>query len=129
MEFQINLREFYKRGWTRCFAERPIQNACNRNSYCCVSSTGNLSNIWNFYALVQWIKNHHPSTDGKAVAKIVKIEIAGDESVISEWLGSEVKVAIGSGIEVEWVSTDTNDGDTGIVAVEVETASGKVRLD
>ena len=38
---------------------------------------------------VQWIKNHHPSTDGKAVAKIVKIEIAGDESTIAEWLGSE----------------------------------------
>jgi hypothetical protein len=42
---------------------------------------------------------------------------------------SEVKAAIGSGIEVEWVSTEANDGDTGIVAVEVETSSGKVRLD
>jgi hypothetical protein len=78
---------------------------------------------------VQWIKNHHPSTDGKAVAKISKIEIAGDESTIKEWLGSEVKSAIGGGIEIEWVSADANDGDTGIVAVEVETASGKVRLD
>ena len=78
---------------------------------------------------VQWIKNHHPSTDGKAVAKITKIEIAGDESTIVEWLGSEVKSAIGSGIEIEWVSADTNDGDNGIVAVEIETSSGKVRLD
>jgi hypothetical protein len=78
---------------------------------------------------VQWIKNHHPSTDGKAVAKIVKIEIAGDESTISEWLGSDVKTAIGSGIEVDWVSVEANEGDTGIVAVEVETTSGKVRLD
>ena len=78
---------------------------------------------------VQWIKNHHPSTDGKAVAKITKIEIAGNESTIAEWLGSEVKTAVGSGIEIEWVSVDTNDGDSGIVAVEVETSSGKVRLD
>jgi hypothetical protein len=78
---------------------------------------------------VQWIKNHHPSTDGKAVAKIVKIEIAGDESTISEWLGSEVKEAIGSGIDVAWVSAESNDGDNGIVAVEVETASGLVRID
>ena len=78
---------------------------------------------------VQWIKNHHPSTDGKAVAKIVKIEIAGDESTIAEWLGSEVKKAVGSDIEIEWVSVDANDGDSGIVAVEVETSSGKVRLD
>ena len=78
---------------------------------------------------VQWIKNHHPSTDGKAVAKIVKFEIAGDESAISEWLGSEVKAAIGSGIQVEWVSVDSNDGDSGIVAVELETPNGIVRLD
>ena len=78
---------------------------------------------------VQWIKNHHPSTDGKAVAKIVKIEIAGNESTISEWLGSEVSKAVGSGIEIEWVSLESNEGDTGIVAVEVETNSGKIRLD
>ena len=78
---------------------------------------------------VQWIKNHHPSTDGKAVTKIVKIEIAGDELAISKWLGSDVKSAIGSGIEVEWVTSEANDGDTGIVAIEVETGSGKVRLD
>jgi hypothetical protein len=78
---------------------------------------------------VQWIKNHHPSTDGKAVAKITKIEIAGNESTIAEWLGLEVKTAVGNGIEVEWVSIEANDGDTGIVAVEVETASGNVRLD
>ena len=78
---------------------------------------------------IEWVENHHPSTDGKAVAKIVKIEIAGNESTIAEWLGSEVKKAVGSGIEIEWVSVDTNDGDSGIVAVEVETSSGKVRLD
>jgi hypothetical protein len=44
-------------------------------------------------------------------------------------LGSEVKKAVGSGIEIEWVSADANDGDNGIVAVEVETSSGLVRLD
>ena len=78
---------------------------------------------------VQWIKNHHPSTDGKAVAKITKIEIAGDESTISEWLGSEVKSAIGSGIEIDWVSADANEGDSGIIAVEIETITGNVRID
>jgi hypothetical protein len=40
-----------------------------------------------------------------------------------------VKKAVGSGIEIEWVSVDANDGDSGIVAVEVETSSGNVRLD
>ena len=78
---------------------------------------------------VQWIKNHHPSTDGKAVAKIVKIEIAGDESTISEWLGSEVSKAVGSGIEIEWVSTEANDGESGIKAIWFETGSTMTEID
>jgi hypothetical protein len=78
---------------------------------------------------VQWIKNHHPSTDGKAVAKIVKIEIAGDESTIAEWLGSEVKPAIGSGIEVKWVSLDSNDGESGIVSISIDSIHGVVVID
>ena len=78
---------------------------------------------------VQWIKNHHPSTDGKTVAKIVKIEITGDETTISDWLGSDVKSAIGSGIEVEWLNPAENEGETGIIAVHLSTPNGIVRLD
>ena len=77
----------------------------------------------------EWIKNHHPSTDGKAVAKITKIEIDGDESAISDRLGSEVKLAIGSGIEIEWFSADANDGDTGIVAVHLDLHGNVVRVE
>ena len=78
---------------------------------------------------VQWIKNHHPSTDGKTVAQIVKIEIAGEESSISEWLGANVKAAIGSGIEVDWLNPVENEGETGIIAVHLSTPNGIVRLD
>ena len=78
---------------------------------------------------VQWIKNHHPSTDGKTVAKIVKIEIAGDETTISDWLGLDVKSAIGSGIEVDWLNPAENEGETGIIAVHLSTPNGIVRLD
>ena len=78
---------------------------------------------------VQWIKNHHPSTDGKAVAKIVKIEIAGDQSAISEWLGSDVKAAIGSGIDIEWVLNEANDNESGIKAIWFETGSTMSEID
>jgi hypothetical protein len=78
---------------------------------------------------VQWIKNHHPSTDGKAVAKITKIEIAGDESTISDWLGSDIKNAIGSGIDVDWVSTELIDGEKGITAVYFDTINGNSKID
>ena len=78
---------------------------------------------------IEWIENHHPSTDGKAVAKIAKVEIAGDEKTITERLGSDTAKAIGPDVEVIWVSASENDGDNGIVAVHLSTPSGVVRLD
>ena len=66
---------------------------------------------------IEWFSLDHPSTDGKAIAKIVKIEIAGDGSRIEEWLGSELRAAIGSDVEVEWVAAAASEGESGIVAV------------
>jgi len=78
---------------------------------------------------IEWIKNHHPSTDGKAVATIVKIEIAGDEETISNWLGSDTAQALGANVEVMWLTPADNEGENGIVAVHLSTPSGVVRLD
>ena len=78
---------------------------------------------------IEWTENHHPSTDGKAVAKIVKVEIAGDEKTITDWLGSDAAAALGSNVEVIWLSPAENDGENGIVAVHLETPSGVIRLD
>ena len=78
---------------------------------------------------IEWLSLDHPSTDEKAIAKIVKVEISGDESRIEEWLGSELRAAIGSDVEVEWVAAAASEGESGIVAVHVMTPSGVVRLD
>ena len=78
---------------------------------------------------IEWLSLDHPSTDGKATAKIVKVEIAGDESRIEEWFGSELRAAIGSDVEVDWVAAAASDNESGIVAVHVLTPSGVVRLD
>jgi hypothetical protein len=40
----------------------------------------------------------HPSTDGKVIAKIVKVEITGDEKRITDWLGNDLATALGSDI-------------------------------
>jgi catechol 2,3-dioxygenase-like lactoylglutathione lyase family enzyme len=77
---------------------------------------------------IQWLSQAHPSKDGKAHAKIVKVEIAGDEETIANYLGSDMAHAIGD-IEVTWVSPANNDGESGIVAVHLETPHGVVRLD
>ena len=55
--------------------------------------------------------------------------IAGDEKIITDWLGADTAKAIGTDVEVIWVSAAENDGDNGIVAVHLSTPSGVVRLD
>ena len=77
---------------------------------------------------IQWMSSDHPSTDGKAVAEIVKIEISGDEKTIEEWLGSDLSKAF-DGVEIQWVDPAVNDGETGLVAVHLATPNGVVRLD
>jgi hypothetical protein len=78
---------------------------------------------------IEWTENHHPSTDGKAVATILKVEIAGDEKTITDWLGSDAAAALGSNVEVVWLSPAENEGENGIVAVHLNTPNGVVRLD
>lgn len=78
---------------------------------------------------IEWIENHHPSTDGKAIAKIVKVEIVGDEKRITDWLGNDLATALGSEIEVMWLSPTDTEGESGIVAVHLMTPSGVVRVD
>ena len=78
---------------------------------------------------IEWKSLDHPSTDGKAIAKIVKVEIAGDEKRITDWLGNDLATALGSDVEVEWLSPADTEGESGIVAVHLMTPSGVVRVD
>ena len=77
---------------------------------------------------IQWLSQDHPSEDGKPHAKIVKIEIAGNEKSIEEYCGCEMAQAVGD-IEVVWVDPADNDGENGIVAVHLQTPNGVVRID
>ena len=78
---------------------------------------------------IEWKSLDHPSTDGKATEKIVQVEIAGDPLRLEEWLGSDLKSALGSDVEVLWLTPADTEGESGIVAVHLMTRSGVVRLD
>ena len=78
---------------------------------------------------IKWLTLDHPSTDGKAVSKITKLEIAGDKNALTNWVGSDLQKVIGSDIEIIWVDPENNDGEEGIVAVYLQTPSGEIRLD
>ena len=77
---------------------------------------------------IQWQTTNHPSKDGVATASISKIDIAGSSRVIEEWTGTNLNSAL-SDIEIVWVDPTVNDGNTGIVAVYLETPAGQIKLD
>ena len=67
---------------------------------------------------IQWLTDKHPSKDGNSVAKIAKIVIADDEQLADSWFQDEIKSGL-NGVEIEWVKPEFNDGDKGIVAVDI----------
>ena len=77
---------------------------------------------------IQWLTDEHPSSDGKAVAEIVRIEISGDEKTIEGWLGSNPKGAF-KDVEVVYKDPSDFDGETGIISVTIATPNGEVVLD
>jgi len=76
---------------------------------------------------IQWLTEMHPSKDGNSVAKIAKIIIADDEQLADSWFKDEIKSGL-NGVEIEWVKPELNDGDKGIVAVELQVNNNKIRL-
>jgi hypothetical protein len=68
---------------------------------------------------IQWLTEMHPSKDGISVAKIAKITIADDEQLADSWFQHEIKSSL-TGIEIEWVNPELNDGYKGIVNIEFD---------
>ena len=77
---------------------------------------------------IQWLTENHPSKDGNSVAKIAKIIIADDEKLADSWFKDEIESGL-KDVEIEWVKPELNDGDKGIVAVELTVNDTKIRLD
>ena len=77
---------------------------------------------------IEWLTADHPSKNGDSVSKIGKIVIADKEELKDSWFKDEILNALGN-IAIEWVTTDQNDNQAGIVSVDIETPNGVVRLD
>jgi hypothetical protein len=77
---------------------------------------------------IQWLTEDHPSKDGNAVARIQKIVIADKDELSDSWFKNEIMGAL-SGVSIEWADTESNNGDNGIVGIEIQSPSGLVRID
>jgi len=70
-------------------------------------------------------ERHHPSAGGSQV-RLVALEIAGDEGVVDDYLGTSARQPL-DGIAVDWLGPF--DDETGVVAAVFDTAFGAVRID
>ncbi len=75
---------------------------------------------------VQWDSppSMHPSAGADGSFSLARLEIAGDPHRVSEWLGQTVEAPLEE-IKVEWVAPH---GTPGIIAAQVQTPSGLVRI-
>lgn len=75
---------------------------------------------------VQWKSDpaEHPSRGSSGKISLAALEIAGDPARVSDWLGRPVEEPL-EDVKVEWVAPN---GTPGIVAAQLHTPSGLVRL-
>lgn len=75
---------------------------------------------------IQWEVGEelHPSNGADGAYSLACLEIAGDPQRVSEWLGESVEAPL-EDVKVEWVAPH---GTPGIIAVQVQTPQGLVRL-
>ena len=75
---------------------------------------------------VEWLSppELHPSTGADDRFSLACLEIAGDPSRVSEWLGVTVEAPL-EDVKVDWVAPH---GTPGVLAVQVLTPNGLVRL-
>ena len=66
----------------------------------------------------------HPSTGADDAFSLACLEIAGDPHRVSEWLGETVEAPL-EDVKVEWAAPN---GTPGIVAIQIQTPSGLIRL-
>jgi hypothetical protein len=75
---------------------------------------------------IQWESAHElrPGADGNPGLRLCGLEIAGDPTRVSEWLGKPVADAL-EDVTVEWVAPN---GTPGILAAHFETPNGRIRI-
>lgn len=75
---------------------------------------------------VQWLTppGLHPSAGADGLRWLACLEIAGDPLRVSTWLGESVEAPL-EDVKVEWVARH---GTPGIIAAQVQTPSGLVRI-
>jgi hypothetical protein len=77
---------------------------------------------------IEWKSLDQSSTGVKVIVKILRIEIAETEKLITDWLGSKLARTLGSDVKVISLTPVGGGRGSGIVALYIMTASGVVSV-
>lgn len=77
---------------------------------------------------IEWLTEDHPSKNGSTVSKIEKIVISAKGQLSDSWFKPEILAAL-ENVSIDWVDPSSQDGETGIVSVHLNTPYGSVVLD
>ena len=70
----------------------------------------------------------HPSVGAKPGVRVERLEISGNRETVCDWLGEPIEHPLDD-VEVTWIDPRENDDSTGLIAVEIRTPRGLVRID
>ena len=77
---------------------------------------------------IEWLTADHPSKDGIATSAIKKIVIVDSSKLSESWFKHEILNAIDL-ISIDWVDTEIDDAQNGIIEVHLDTPNGYITLD
>ena len=77
---------------------------------------------------IEWLTEDHPSKDGNAVARIEKIVISDANLLADSWFKEEIISSLAE-VEINWVESNYNDEEKGIIMIEFSTPEGMKKLD
>ena len=81
-----------------------------------------------FPFFIEWLSVEHPSQEGVPSAEIKKIVIADKEELSDSWFKNDILKSLAQ-VEIEWIDPAENDGETGIVSLQLRTPAGLVTLE
>ena len=87
-----------------------------------------ISDSREFPFFIQWLSTDHPSQDGMPLAEITKIVFGDSDQLTNSWFKDEIISSLGK-VKIDWVSSTSNEGQSGIATVHLSTPGGPVILD
>jgi hypothetical protein len=76
---------------------------------------------------IQWLTSDHPSGTGNPTAELIELTINDNSQLNQSWFKDEILSGLGK-IQINWIDNESDDWESGLSEVILETKSGLVTL-